>query len=76
MITDSGVYLAAFTAMFLIDNKFKYIDSRTSKKDSMRFRWDIKKIITALGVSELVYMVVKFTSITFFCNPILLRLIK
>jgi hypothetical protein len=63
MITDSGVYLATFAAMFLIDNKSKYIDSTTGKKDSTRFRKDVKKIITALGVSELVYMVVKFTSI-------------
>jgi hypothetical protein len=63
MITDSGVYLATFAAMFLIDNKSKYIDSTTGKKDSTRFRRDVKKIITALGVSELVYMVVKFTSI-------------
>ncbi|MDQ5876508.1 MAG: hypothetical protein M3288_06685 [Thermoproteota archaeon] len=63
MITDSGVYLATFAAMFLIDNKSKYIDSTTGKKDSTRFRRDVKKIITALGVSELVYMAVKFTSI-------------
>jgi hypothetical protein len=63
MITDSGVYLATFAAMFLIDNKTKYIYSTTGKKDSTRFRRDVKKIITALGVSELVYMVVNFTSI-------------
>jgi hypothetical protein len=63
MITDTGVYLATFAAMFLIDNKNKYIDSTTGKKDSSRFRRDIRKIITALGVSELVYMIVKFTSV-------------
>ncbi len=63
MITDSGVYLATFAVMFLIDNKTKYIDSTTGKKDSARFRKDVKKIITALGVSELVYMFVKFTSV-------------
>lgn len=65
MITDTGVYLATFAAMFLIDNKNKYIDSTTGKKDSYRFRRDIRKIITALGVSELVYMIVKFTSVYF-----------
>lgn len=63
MITDSAVYLATFAVMFLIDNKTKYIDSTTGKKDSARFRRDVKKIITALGVSELVYMFVKFTSV-------------
>jgi hypothetical protein len=65
MITDTGVYLATFATMFLIDNKNKYIDSTTGKKDSSRFRRDIRKIITALGVSELVYMIVKFTSVYF-----------
>lgn len=63
MITDSGVYLATFAVIFFIDNKTKYIDSTTGKKDSARFRRDVKKIITALGVSELVYMLVKFTSV-------------
>jgi hypothetical protein len=63
MITDTGVYLATFAGMFLIDNKNKYIDSATGIKDSARFRGDVKKIVTALGVSELVYMTVKFTSI-------------
>lgn len=65
MITDSAVYLATFAVMFLIDNKAKYIDSTTGKKDSARFRRDVKKIITALGVSELAYMFVKFTSVYF-----------
>jgi hypothetical protein len=57
MITDSGVYLATFAGLFYIDNKSKYIDSSTGKKDSMRFRRDVKKVITTLGVSELVYMI-------------------
>ncbi len=63
IITDTGVYLATFAAMFLIDNRNKYVDAATGKKDSARFRSDIKKIVTALGVSEVVYLIVKFTSI-------------
>lgn len=61
--TDTGVYLATFAAMFLVDNRNKYVDAATGKKDSIRFRSDIKKIVTALGVSEVVYIIVKFTSI-------------
>ena len=63
MITDTIVYLATFAAMFLADNNKKYIDSETGKKNSARFRNDVKRIITALGISELVYMIVKFTSV-------------
>ncbi len=47
----------------LIDNRNNYVDAATGKKDSVRFRSDIKKIVTALGVSEVVYIIVKFTSI-------------
>jgi hypothetical protein len=63
IITDTGVYLATFAAMFVVDNRNKYVDAATGKKDSVRFRGDIKKIVTALGVSEVVYIIVKFTSI-------------
>ena len=63
IITDTGVYLATFAAMFLVDNRNKYVDTASGKKDSVRFRSDIKKIVMALGVSEVVYIIVKFTSI-------------
>ena len=63
MITDSGVYLATFAGLFYIDNRKKYINTVTGKRDSNRFKQDAKKIVTSLGVSEVVYMIVKFTSI-------------
>ena len=63
ILTDTGVYIATFSAMFLIDNRNKYVNATTGKKDPARFRSDIKKIVTALGVSEVVYIIVKFTSI-------------
>jgi len=63
IITGTGVYLAAFAGLFYIDNRKKYFDTVTGKRDSNKFRQDAKKIVTALGVSEVVYMVGKFTSI-------------
>jgi hypothetical protein len=63
IITGTGMYLAAFACLFYIDNRKKYIDTVTSKRDSNKFRKDAKKIVTALGTSEVVYMVGKFTSI-------------
>ncbi|HZB80826.1 MAG TPA: hypothetical protein VE264_06080 [Nitrososphaera sp.] len=61
--TDIGVYIIAFVGLFYIDNRNKYIDADTGMRDSNRFRQDAKKIVTALGVSEVVYMIGKFTSI-------------
>ncbi len=63
IITDTGVYLVAFAGLFYIDNRKKYIDVVTGMRDSNRFKQDAKKIVTALGVSEVVYMIGKFTSI-------------
>jgi hypothetical protein len=63
IITDIGVYIVAFTGLFYIDNRKKYIDTVTGMRDSNRFKHDAKKIVTALGVSEVVYMIGKFTSI-------------
>ncbi|HXG06993.1 MAG TPA: hypothetical protein VNI77_06680 [Nitrososphaera sp.] len=63
IMTDTGVYLATFMTMFLIDNRNTYVNTETGKKDSTRFRRDVKRIIAAMGISEVVYMIVKFTSI-------------
>ncbi|HJU34288.1 MAG TPA: hypothetical protein VJ695_04115 [Nitrososphaera sp.] len=63
IITDIGMYLAAFTGLFYIDNRKKYIDVVTGVRDSNRFKQDAKKLVTALGVSEVIYMIGKFTSI-------------
>ena len=63
IITDIGVYIIAFIGLFYIDNRKKYADVVTGMRDSSMFRQDAKKIVTALGVSEVVYMIGKFTSI-------------
>jgi hypothetical protein len=63
IIADIGMYLAAFVGLFYIDNRKKYIDTVTGKRDSNRFKQDAKKLVTALGVSEVIYMIGKFTSI-------------
>ena len=63
MITGSAVYLVAFVGFFYIDNRKKYIDVVTGKRDSNRFKQDTKKVVTALSASEVVYMIGKFTSI-------------
>src|SRR5215210_2283439 len=63
IITDIGVYIIAFAGLFYINNRKKYVDIVTGMRDSNMFRQDVKKIVTALGVSEVVYMIGKFTSI-------------
>ena len=59
----SIIYLAAFACLFYIDNRKKYFDIVTGKRDSVRLKQDARKILTALGVSEVVYVISKFVSI-------------
>lgn len=47
----------------LYDNRKKYFDIDTGKRDSTRLKQDARKILTALGVSEVVYVISKFVSI-------------
>jgi hypothetical protein len=63
IITDTGVYLATFAGVFMIDNRNRYLDQAIGKRDSAKFKSDMKKIVATLGVSEVVYIIVKFTSI-------------
>ena len=63
IITDTGIYLAVFACLFYTDNRKKYIYIVSGKRDSTRLKRDARKIVTALGVSEVVYMISKFVSI-------------
>jgi hypothetical protein len=63
IITGTGVYFVAFAGLFYMDNRKKYIDVVTGMRDLNRFKQDAKKIVTALGVSEVIYMIGKFTSV-------------
>jgi hypothetical protein len=67
IMTDTGVYLAALAGLLHIDNRKKYVDSVTGKRDSNRFRQDAKKMVTALGVSEIGYIVALYSHKSTYC---------
>ena len=58
-IIDYVVYFSAFSLMFYLDSRAKYRNGDGST-DSARLKRDLKKLITSLGVGEIVYTIVRW----------------
>jgi len=58
---EYGVYIPLFTILFYIDNKQRYIDPLTQKKDYSIIKGDVKKMVAAFTISELIYSVAKLS---------------
>ena len=55
-VTDSAVYFTVFGFLFYLDNRRKY-RLESGGTDTKRLRHDLKKLITSLGIGEVVYNV-------------------
>ena len=53
------VYIPLFAFLFYRDNKAKYIDPLTGKKNSNKIRNDVKKLFTAFSISEAIFIISK-----------------
>jgi hypothetical protein len=60
LTVEYGIYIPVFALLFYIDNKGNYIDALTGGKKYSRIKSDIKKLLTAFLVSEIIYSLVKF----------------
>lgn len=58
-IADYAIYFSAFSGMFYLDNRRKY-RTADGKTDSARLRRDLKRLVTSLGIGEVVYTVVRW----------------
>ena len=56
---EYGVYIPLFAILFYMDNKQRYIDPVTQKKDYSIIKGDVKKMVAAFTISELIYSVAK-----------------
>ena len=64
LISEYSVYFPTFGLLFYRDNRHRYINPLTGKKDFKLIKTDIKKLLTALSISELAYSLSKI-SITY-----------
>lgn len=52
---EYAIYIPLFALLFYIDNRNRYIDPLTGRKYKNRIKSDIKKLVAAFSVSELIF---------------------
>lgn len=59
LIVDYVVYFSTFGGLYFLDNRKKYL-LKSGKTDKARLRHDLIKIITSLGIAEVIYTIVRW----------------
>ena len=52
---EYAIYIPLFALLFYLDNKNRYIDPLTGKKLKDRVKRDIRKLVAAFSISELIF---------------------
>ena len=58
-IADYIIYFSVFSSLFYLDNRKKY-KLKSGKTDTVKLKHDLKKLITSLGIAEVVYTVARW----------------
>jgi len=58
---EYSVYMPLFGILFYIDNRYRYTDPLTGKKDFKTIKSDLKKLVTAFSISEIAYSLSKLS---------------
>ncbi|MGC1930902.1 MAG: hypothetical protein WA667_18170 [Candidatus Nitrosopolaris sp.] len=61
LISEYSVYIPIFGLLFYRDNRYKYVNPLTGKKDFKTIKTDIKKLLTAFSISEVAYSLSKIS---------------
>ena len=61
LITEYSVYIPIFGLLFYRDNRYRYINPLTGKKDFKTIKTDIKRLLTAFSISEVAYSLSKIS---------------
>jgi hypothetical protein len=59
LAAEYSVYIPVFAFLHYWDNRNRYADPATGKKDGKKIRADIKKLLATFSVSEVVFSIVK-----------------
>ena len=59
IIVDFSVFFSTFAGLFYLDNRKKY-RLNSGQLDSSRLKHDLVKIVASLGISEIVYTIVRW----------------
>ena len=58
-IADYVIYFSVFSSLFYLDSRKKY-RLESGKTDTAKLKQDLKKLITSLGIAEVVYTVARW----------------
>ncbi len=58
-IADYVIYFSVFSGLFYLDNRKKY-RLESGETDTKKLKHDLKKLVTSLGIGEIVYTVVRW----------------
>lgn len=58
-ISDYAIFFSVFSSMFYLDNRKKY-RLESGNTDTAKLRHDLKKLITSLGIAEIVYTAIRW----------------
>ena len=64
-IADYVVYFSVFSGLFYFDNRKKY-RLESGKTDTVKLKHDLKKLITSLGIAEIVYTIIRWITQYYF----------
>jgi hypothetical protein len=56
---EYGVYVPVFAILFYINNRSKYVDPITGRRNSSKIWQDMKKLFAAFSVSEVIFSVTR-----------------
>ena len=59
LIVDYIVYFSTFGGLYYFDNRKKYL-LQSGEIDKVRLRHDLIKIITSLGIAEIIYTIIRW----------------
>jgi len=58
-IADYVIYFSVFSSLFYLDNRKKY-RLESGKTDTVKLKQDLKKLLTSLGIAEVVYTIARW----------------
>lgn len=59
LLVDYVVYFSTFGSLYYLDNRKKYL-LESGKTDKTRLKHDLIKIVTSLGIGEIIYTIVRW----------------
>ena len=59
LLVDYVIYFSTFGCLYYLDNRKKYL-LESGQTDKLKLKHDLIKIITSLGISEVVYTIVRW----------------